>query len=265
MDELPLDGDEEGRHRRCSRQRDQPGQRPGGGRTVGGLGELSTQLPLRCREQGLAPGHAGLGRNRHAGLPPAQRAWPLFTPVACGWRGRLAGPGSRLTAGALGLILSCLCDLGQPCLSFPSVRQDESACPGAVRRVQPGTQKKSSAFPSSSSRSHHPVPPRDRGQTCPPGRQPSKDAGKPLCRPPCSVPPPPWAGSWVGWGAVEWTAPPTLPWGKQGCLPGDLCLCREALPAPASPERGGPHRLWEDTKSPAPVRPRLFTVYKFPS
>lgn len=257
MDELPLDGDKEGRHRRCSGQRDQPGQRPGGERTVGGLGELSTQLPLRCREQGLAPGRAGLGRNRHAGLPPAQRAWPLFTLVACGWRGWLAGPGSTLTAGALGLILSCLCELGRPCLSFPSVRQDESACPGAVRRVQPSAQRKSSAFrPSSSSASS---PTEGQRADVPPGRQPSKDTGKPLCRPPCSGPLPP--GRLVGGvGGCGVDGPSHPPLGKAGLSPWGPLPVRRGL---ASPDWGGRHGLWEDTKSPAPGRPHLFIVYKF--
>lgn len=90
MDELPLDGDKEGRHRRCSRQRDQPGQRPGGERTVGGLGELSTQLPLRCREQGLAPGRAEVGEE------PARR------PASCAEGPAPLHPGGLRMEGAAG-------------------------------------------------------------------------------------------------------------------------------------------------------------------
>lgn len=200
---------------------------------------------------------AGLGRNRHAGLPPAQRAWPLFTPVACGWRGWLAGPGSTLTAGALGLILSCLCELGRPCLSFPSVRQDESACPGAVRRVQPSAQNKSSAFrPSSPSASS---PTEGQRADVPPAGSQARTLASPSAARPAQCPSP--LGRLVGGvGGCGVDGPSHPPLGKAGLSPWGPLPVRRGL---ASPDWGGHHRLWEGTRSPAPGRPRPFIVYKF--
>lgn len=72
----------------------------------------------------------------------------------------------------------------------------------------------------------HP-PPRGRGKKHPPGWQPSKDMGKPLCHPPCSVPTLLdrllGGGEAVGVGSPSLLASP-IPREKQDCLPGELPL-----------------------------------------
>lgn len=84
--ELLLDRGQGRRGRGRPRQRDPPGQRPGGEGTAGGQG-AGLQQPLRCR-MGASAGCLGSGRNLDAGLPP-HRGPGLSMDGA--W---LAGPGS---------------------------------------------------------------------------------------------------------------------------------------------------------------------------
>ena len=87
------------------------------------------------------------------------------------------------------------------------------------------------------------VQPRGKGKKCPPGWQPSKDTGKPLCRPPCSTPASldrlVGSGGAVGVGSLSLLAPD--PQEKQGCLPGEF-------------------PLWTDARQPRPAWARVGTV-----
>ena len=87
------------------------------------------------------------------------------------------------------------------------------------------------------------VQPRGKGKKCPPGWQPSKDTGKPLCRPPCSTPASldrlVGSGGAVGVGSPSLLAPD--PQEKQGCLPGEF-------------------PLWTDARQPRPAWARVGTV-----
>lgn len=98
--------------------------RPEAGRTGDGwwAGELGASNPSSTG-WGASTGCSGSGGARMQACPPCRVPGPPspLWPVDEAW---LAGPGSWLPAGALGLTLSCPYVFGPLCLSFPPIRQD---------------------------------------------------------------------------------------------------------------------------------------------
>ena len=196
-----------------------------------------------------------------------------------------------MPAGALGPALSCPWVFGPLCLSFPSVRQDGLpvwGLRGASSEMACAERSELVRLPPCSSPSSPSVQPRGRGKKGPPGWQPSKDRGKPLCHPPCLVPTSldrlMGGGGAVGVGSPSLLAP-LIPREKQDCLPGELPLRTDATqPRQAQTRVGTAHyRLhgraprappwcahhtsqfaWKGPESPALVCPPHFTVFTFP-
>lgn len=209
----------------------------------------------------------GVGRGQDAGLPPVQSARASLTPVACGrsvagWARELVASRGSGTDPFLSLCLWSAVP------QFPPHKTGRTACLGPARSAQrdglcgaPRTRQPSAPLlPFTPS-----VQPRGRGKKCPPAWQPSKDTGKPLCRPPCSAPAS--LDRLVGSGGAVGVGSPSLltprPPGKSRTVPLGNSPCGQTPGSPGSLGQSGHCTLqfaWKGLESPALACPWHSTV-----